>query len=457
MYVLCSTNLSKFRSQHACQTLYCPKTVQNLAGLFGLELKSKRYYEVSYHYEVLWCRDEEIEEIFRQIDKNKNGKIDKRELQAFFKKHDRKFTAKQSGAAAAEKPIPRKIGQKFGTLAGPASSRDLIGRKSGPNNHDPVLAECRLSTPHLEGVKISRNLAYIKDLLTTADKNKDNKLSREEMREFIETLTCPKLKAKCQEFLEKQTEEVDLEELAAWLCHHGYKSMSDINGDKGADINRGALVATDVLPCFENLVQQQRQTDYGQPNTHKRRLVQTISGGSAYAVFYQENLESKNDAGYKRTKNDPDCLNSKVTTWFWLSGIRLAKFLNAFTPTMSHSDERTNTPFDELSDLSGDFNARVGSLELLHVFRSWLWRLALIKDSAMTIHVADTGYRIDVENMKVLKRELRFTPHPLIEEAVEITENYSVNKIDGVKLASLWKAVLDEPSCRVTVCDCRYT
>ncbi|KAG5442852.1 hypothetical protein CSKR_113283 [Clonorchis sinensis] len=37
------------------------------------------------------------------------------------------------GAAAAEKPIPRKIGQKFGTLAGPASSRDLIGRKSGPN------------------------------------------------------------------------------------------------------------------------------------------------------------------------------------------------------------------------------------------------------------------------------------------------------------------------------------
>ncbi|GAA57935.1 calmodulin-4, partial [Clonorchis sinensis] len=39
--------------------------------------------------------DEEIEEIFRQIDKNKNGKIDKRELQAFFKKHDRKFTAKQ--------------------------------------------------------------------------------------------------------------------------------------------------------------------------------------------------------------------------------------------------------------------------------------------------------------------------------------------------------------------------
>ncbi|GAA36539.2 programmed cell death 6-interacting protein [Clonorchis sinensis] len=39
-----------------------------------------------------------------------------------------------SGAATAEKPIPRKISQKFRTLTGPASSRDLIGRKSGPSN-----------------------------------------------------------------------------------------------------------------------------------------------------------------------------------------------------------------------------------------------------------------------------------------------------------------------------------
>ncbi|KER27597.1 hypothetical protein T265_05410 [Opisthorchis viverrini] len=36
----------------------------------------------------------------------------------------------QSGAVTAEKPIPCKIGQKVGTLAGPASRRDLIGRKS---------------------------------------------------------------------------------------------------------------------------------------------------------------------------------------------------------------------------------------------------------------------------------------------------------------------------------------
>ncbi|KER28577.1 hypothetical protein T265_04620 [Opisthorchis viverrini] len=38
------------------------------------------------------------------------------------------------GAAAAEKSIPRQIGREFGTLVGPASSRDLIGRKSGPNS-----------------------------------------------------------------------------------------------------------------------------------------------------------------------------------------------------------------------------------------------------------------------------------------------------------------------------------
>ncbi|GAA54947.1 hypothetical protein CLF_106174 [Clonorchis sinensis] len=40
----------------------------------------------------------------------------------------------QSGAASAKKPIPHKIGQEFETLAGPASSPDLIGRKSGPNS-----------------------------------------------------------------------------------------------------------------------------------------------------------------------------------------------------------------------------------------------------------------------------------------------------------------------------------
>ncbi|KER21060.1 hypothetical protein T265_10529 [Opisthorchis viverrini] len=39
-----------------------------------------------------------------------------------------------SDAATAEKPISRKIGQEFRTHGGPASSQDLIGRKSGPNS-----------------------------------------------------------------------------------------------------------------------------------------------------------------------------------------------------------------------------------------------------------------------------------------------------------------------------------
>ncbi|GAA48745.1 hypothetical protein CLF_101982 [Clonorchis sinensis] len=42
--------------------------------------------------------------------------------------------SRKSGAATAEKSIPRKIGQKSGTLAGPAASRDMISRKVGPNS-----------------------------------------------------------------------------------------------------------------------------------------------------------------------------------------------------------------------------------------------------------------------------------------------------------------------------------
>ncbi|KER33505.1 hypothetical protein T265_00620 [Opisthorchis viverrini] len=44
------------------------------------------------------------------------------------------FYRSQSGAATAEKPIPSKIGQKLGTLAGPTSGRDPIDRNSGPNS-----------------------------------------------------------------------------------------------------------------------------------------------------------------------------------------------------------------------------------------------------------------------------------------------------------------------------------
>ncbi|KAF5400968.1 hypothetical protein PHET_05905 [Paragonimus heterotremus] len=40
-------------------------------------------------------QDHEIEEIFYLIDKNKNGKISRRELQSFFKKNDCKYKSKE--------------------------------------------------------------------------------------------------------------------------------------------------------------------------------------------------------------------------------------------------------------------------------------------------------------------------------------------------------------------------
>ncbi|KER29648.1 hypothetical protein T265_03757 [Opisthorchis viverrini] len=68
----------------------------------------------------------------------------------------------------------------------------------------------------------------------------------------------------------------------------------------------------------------------------------------------------------------------------------------------------------------------------------------------MAVHASDTGHRIDLENVEVLRRGLRFTPQRLVTEAVEITTLHNVNRIEGVELASVWKAVLDKPSRHVT-------
>ncbi|KER27444.1 hypothetical protein T265_05486 [Opisthorchis viverrini] len=49
-------------------------------------------------------------------------------------------------SVAAEESIPHNIGKEFGTLAGPASSRDLIGRNSGTNNHPvPIIGRTPLA------------------------------------------------------------------------------------------------------------------------------------------------------------------------------------------------------------------------------------------------------------------------------------------------------------------------
>ncbi|GAA52994.1 hypothetical protein CLF_109287 [Clonorchis sinensis] len=69
-----------------------------------------------------------------------------------------------------------------------------------------------------------------------------------------------------------------------------------------------------------------------------------------------------------------------------------------------------------------------------------------VKDSAMAVHALDTGHTIDLDNVEVLRRGLQFTPQRLIAEVVEITKRHSVNRIKGVELASIWKAVLDKRS-----------
>ncbi|GAA48528.1 hypothetical protein CLF_101717 [Clonorchis sinensis] len=71
---------------------------------------------------------------------------------------------------------------------------------------------------------------------------------------------------------------------------------------------------------------------------------------------------------------------------------------------------------------------------------------AIVDDSAMAGHALDTGHRIHLENVDILRRGLRFTPQRLVAEAVEIAKHPSVNRIEGVELASVWRAVLDDPN-----------
>ncbi|GAA48808.1 hypothetical protein CLF_102061 [Clonorchis sinensis] len=70
---------------------------------------------------------------------------------------------------------------------------------------------------------------------------------------------------------------------------------------------------------------------------------------------------------------------------------------------------------------------------------------AIVNDSAMAGHALDTGHRIDLENVDILRRGLKFTPQRLVTEAMEIAKHPSVNRIEGVELASVWRAVLDQP------------
>ncbi|GAA52506.1 hypothetical protein CLF_108188 [Clonorchis sinensis] len=71
---------------------------------------------------------------------------------------------------------------------------------------------------------------------------------------------------------------------------------------------------------------------------------------------------------------------------------------------------------------------------------------ALLKDSAIAEHTLDTGHKIDLENVEVLGRGMRSTSQRLMAEAVEIAKHPSVNRIEGVELARVWRTVLHQSS-----------
>ena len=57
----------------------------------------------------------------------------------------------------------------------------------------------------------------------------------------------------------------------------------------------------------------------------------------------------------------------------------------------------------------------------------------------MASHALDTGHRVDLQNIEILKCGLR-----LIAEAVEITKHPCVNRIEGAELRAVWRAVLGQ-------------
>ncbi|GAA50527.1 hypothetical protein CLF_104685 [Clonorchis sinensis] len=71
---------------------------------------------------------------------------------------------------------------------------------------------------------------------------------------------------------------------------------------------------------------------------------------------------------------------------------------------------------------------------------------ALLKDSAIAEHALDTGHKIDLENVEVLRQGLLSTSQRLMAEAIEIAKHPSVNRIEGVELARVWRTVLDQSS-----------
>ena len=69
---------------------------------------------------------------------------------------------------------------------------------------------------------------------------------------------------------------------------------------------------------------------------------------------------------------------------------------------------------------------------------------AILRDSAMASHALDTGHRVDLQNIEILRSGLRSSSQRLIAEAVEITKHPCVNRIEGAELPAVWRALLGQ-------------
>ncbi|KER32061.1 hypothetical protein T265_01836 [Opisthorchis viverrini] len=76
---------------------------------------------------------EYADDIVLMFEEKENEQVLLNELTKVISSFDMYF-APTNCAATAEKPGPLEAGPEFGTLAGPASRRDLIGQQSGPNS-----------------------------------------------------------------------------------------------------------------------------------------------------------------------------------------------------------------------------------------------------------------------------------------------------------------------------------
>ena len=62
---------------------------------------------------------------------------------------------------------------------------------------------------------------------------------------------------------------------------------------------------------------------------------------------------------------------------------------------------------------------------------------------ALANHVLDTGHSVDLDRVEVIRKNLKFTSHRLVAEALEIMKSpNSLNKVEGIQVSGVWRAIL---------------